>query len=42
MLILNYHFERLFYFEAREDRFRCITNILAEFEGEKINCECEF
>lgn len=42
MLILNYHFERLFYLEAREERFRCITSILAEFEGERINFECEF
>ena len=42
MLILNYHFDRLFYFDAREDRIRCNANILAEFEGERINLEGEF
>ncbi|WP_336769686.1 hypothetical protein [Bacillus bombysepticus] len=42
MLILNYHFDRFLYFDAREDRIRCDTTIVAEFEGERITFHCEF
>ncbi len=42
MLILNYHFDRFLYFDTREDRVRCDTTIVAEFEGERITFNCEF